>query len=170
MLMIVMTKGGKHHHISGRGIFRCSKCETEQRILDAINGNGGRLEVELHALEGYCNRCGRFFKRVDADDLAILEKAKREFENYKDKLLIPYQKIPTEGRSDPRPVNHGYTHFWQMFNERQLLCLSRLLDEILKISDDNIRELMLIAFSDCLDANNMFCKYEIQWHKISLLF
>lgn len=29
---------------------------------------------------------------------------------------------------------------------------------------------MLIAFSDCLDANNMFCKYEIEWHKISLFF
>lgn len=29
---------------------------------------------------------------------------------------------------------------------------------------------MLIAFSDCLDANNMFCKYEVAWHKISLFF
>jgi len=57
-----------------------------------------------------------------------------------------------------------------MFNERQLLCLSRLLKEILKITDTNIRELMLIAFSDCLDANNMFCKYETDWHKISLFF
>jgi adenine-specific DNA methylase len=57
-----------------------------------------------------------------------------------------------------------------MFNERQLLCLSHLLHEILKIPDINIRELVLIAFSDCLDANNMFCKYEIQWHKISLFF
>jgi len=45
-----------------------------------------------------------------------------------------------------------------------------ILEEILKIPDTNIRELMLIAFSDCLDANSMFCKYEIQWHKISLFF
>jgi len=156
--------------VSSRGIFHCSKCGAEQRILDAISENGGPLNVELHALEGHCNFCGRFFKQVDADDLALWEKAKREFENCKNKLLIPHQKIPTEGRSDPRPVNHGYTYFWQMFNERQLLCLSRLLEEILKIPDTNIRELMLIAFSDCLDANNMFCKYEIQWHKISLFF
>jgi len=156
--------------VSGKGIFRCPQCGTEQRILDAIRENGGRLDVELHALEGYCNLCGRFFKRVDADDLSLWEKAKHEFNSCKDKLLIPHQKIPTEGRSDPRPVNHGYTHFWHMFNERQLLCLSRLLEEILKIPDANIRELLLIAFSDCLDANNMFCKYEIQWHKNSLFF
>jgi len=156
--------------ISGRGIFRCPECNTEQRILEAINENGGPLETELHALEGYCPTCGRFFKRVDPDDIRLWEKAKREYHNCKDNLFIPHQKIPTEGRSDPRPVNHGYTHFQDMFNERQLLCLSRLLEEILKIPDTNIRELMLIAFSDCLDANNMFCKYEIQWHKISLFF
>jgi len=135
-----------------------------------VRDNGGRLDVELHALEGYCKSCGRFFKRVDADDIGLWEKARREYEICKDKLQIPHQKIPTEGRSDPRPVNHGYTHFYHMFNERQLLCLSHLLEEILKIPDTNIRELMLIALSDCLDANNMFCKYEIAWHKISLFF
>jgi len=50
-----------------------------------------------------------------------------EYNKRKDKLLISHQNIPTEGRSDPRPVNHGYTHFKDLFNERQLLCLSRLL-------------------------------------------
>lgn len=156
--------------VSGRGIFCCPECNTKQRILDAINENGGKLEAELYALEGYCPICGRFFKRVDSEDVALWKKAKDEYNKRKEMLLIPHQKIPTEGRSDPRPVNHGYTHFREMFNERQLLCVSYLLEEILKIPDTNIRELMLIAFSDCLDANNMFCKYEIQWHKISLFF
>jgi len=132
--------------VSGRGIFHCPECGAEQRILDTVRDNGGRLDVELHALEGYCKSCGRFFKRVDADDIALWEKARREYEICKDKLQIPHQKIPTEGRSDPRPVNHGYTHFYHMFNERQLLCLSHLLEEILRIPDSNIRELMLIAF------------------------
>jgi adenine-specific DNA methylase len=107
---------------------------------------------------------------VDSGDLRRLEQARAEFKRSRDHLLFPRQAIPTEGRSDPRPVNHGYTHFWQMFNERQLLCLSILLEHILKIPDPNVRELMLTAFSDCLDANNMFCKYEIEWHKISLFF
>ena len=156
--------------VSGRGMFHCPECGTEERILDAVNDNGGQLDVELHGLEGYCDFCGRFFKRVDADDITLWEKAKREFESCKNSFLIPPQKIPTEGRSDPRPVNHGYTYFWHMFNERQLLCLSRLLKAILELPETNVREIMLIAFSDCLDANNMFCKYEIQWHKISLFF
>ncbi len=156
--------------ISSKGIFYCPDCSARQRILDAARDRRGPLDVELFALEGYCDSCGRFFKRIDKEDITLWKKAKKEFEERRDSLLIPHQKIPTEGRSDPRPVNHGYTYFWQLFNERQLLCLSYLLEEIRKISDSNIRELMLTAFSDCLDANNMFCKYETAWHKISLFF
>jgi putative DNA methylase len=156
--------------VSERGVFRCSECGEEQKLLDAVGRKGTALDMELHALEGYCEACGRFFKRIDDGDLRRWEQAKAEFEHRNGNLLFPRQIIPTEGRSDPRPVNHGYTHFWQMFNERQLLCLSILLDEILKIPNQNIRELMLTAFSDCLDANNMFCKYEIEWHKVSLFF
>ena len=159
-----------HEGISGRGIFQCHACGTKQRILDAVKRKGSKLDEELYALEGYCRICGRFFKRVDGYDIKIWEKAKKEFERRRTELLIPTEAIPIEGRSDPRPVNHGYYYFWQMFNERQLLCLSKLLEEILKLPDRNIREFMLVAFSDCLDTNTMFCKYEVQWHKISVLF
>jgi len=155
---------------SGRGRFRCDRCHTEQRVLDAVQRRGGPLAFELHALEGYCNTCGRFFKRVERDDLLLWQQARAEFARKRESLLAPHQQIPTEGRSDPRPVNHGYKHFRELFNERQLLCLSTLLQEILRLKDRNIREFMLLAFSDCLDANNIFCKYEVDWHKISLFF
>ncbi|NIN11996.1 MAG: DNA methyltransferase, partial [Gemmatimonadales bacterium] len=98
----------------------------------------------LHGLEGYCVGCGRFFKRVDEEDLALLERARREFARRREALLIPRQAIPTHGRSDPRPVNHGYTHFWQLFNERQLVCLSALLEGILAVRDRDVRELLLL--------------------------
>jgi adenine-specific DNA methylase len=156
--------------VAGRGAFRCSECGHEQKLLEAVRSKGGALDVELHGLEGYSETCGRFFKRVDDADLARWRAAQAEFERRKDYLLFPRQVIPIKGRSDPRPANHGYAYFWQMFNARQLLCLSMLLEAILKLPDTNIRELILAAFSDCLDANNMFCKYEIEWHKISLFF
>lgn len=159
-----------HKGVSRRGVFRCSECGEEQKLLGAVERKGAALGMELHALEGYCETCSRFFKRVDDDDLRRWEQAKAEFEQRKGSLLFPRQAIPTKGRSDPRPVNHGYRYFWQMFNERQLLCLSILLEQILRIPDRNIRELMVTAFSDCLNTNNMFCKYEVEWHKISLFF
>lgn len=156
--------------ISGRGVFTCAKCGSLNKILDVVARKGAVLDLELFGLEGYCKTCGRFFKKVDEDDISLWKKAKREYRRCHDKLFIPNQAIPAQGRSDPRPVNHGYTHFKHLFNERQLLCLSKLLEQILKLPDQNVRELMLVAFSDCLDANNMFCKYEAQWHKISPFF
>jgi len=156
--------------VAGRGVYHCPACGHKERLLDAVARKGGPLEMQLHALEGYCPTCGRFFKRVDEADLALWEEASAECAARWDELLIPRLAIPTEGRSDPRPVNHGYTYFWQMFNARQLLSLSILLEEILKLPDPNVRELMLLAFSDCLDTNNMFCKYEISYHKISVFF
>jgi putative DNA methylase len=156
--------------VASRGIYRCPVCGATRRVLDAVVDKGAPLDMDLHAVEGYCPICGRFFKRVDQNDLSLWQEVKEEYERRRNALLIPRQAIPAEGRSDPRPINHGYTYFWQMFNERQLLCLSILLEHIMAIPDQNVRELMLIAFSDCLDANNMFCKYEIEWHKVSLMF
>jgi adenine-specific DNA methylase len=157
--------------VSGYGKFTCSQCGMEDTHLNAVARRGGALPLKMFGLEYYCPTCeSRGFKAVDEEDRERYEEIKAQFEAERDYLLFPRQAIPTKGRSDPRPVNHGYTHFWQMFNERQLLSLSTLLNSILQIEDENIQELLLLAFSDCLDANNLFCKYEVDYHKISLLF
>ncbi len=156
--------------VAGRGLYTCPECGTQQRLLDAVRRKGSRLDEEMHALEGYCAECGRFFKRVDDEDRALWKEAQAEFRRRRATLLIPEQRIPTAGRSDPRPVNHGYEYFRQMFNERQLLSLSTLLEAIAEIPERNIREFMLLAFSDCVGTNTTFCKYEVRWHKISPFF
>jgi len=157
--------------ISGYGKFTCPQCGVEDTHLEAVARRGSALPIKMLGLEYYCPTCeSRGFKAVDEEDRRRYEEIKARFEVQRDHLLFPHQTIPTQGRSDPRPVNHGYIHFWQMFNERQLLSLSILLNGILQIEDENVQELMLLAFSDCLDSNNVFCKYEINYHKISLLF
>ncbi len=158
------------HGTAKGGKYSCPHCGHQGTVLDAVRKLGKPLDMDLFALEYHCKACGRGYKPSDEGDLALYEKAQQEFSRQRDKLLVPFQAIPTEGRSDPRPVNHGYTHFWQMFNERQLLCLSMLLESICQVQDQNIKEALLIAFSDSLDANNMFCKYEVDYQKISLLF
>jgi len=130
----------------------------------------------MFAIEYYCPTCEREgydrrgYKPTDAEDLALFAKAKTEFERRKDELPFPRQKIPTEGRSDPRPVNYGYEYWQQMFNERQLLCLGMLLDTILRISDPNIRELLVMTLSDAVNANNLFCKYNTHRSELEPLF
>jgi SAM-dependent methyltransferase len=45
-----------------------------------------------------------------------------------------------------------------------------LLEEILKIEDENVREFMILTFSDMVNANNMFCTYDRNYRKIGPLF
>lgn len=78
--------------------------------------------------------------------------------------------IPSEGREDPRPINHGFHRYAELFNARQLLCLSTILREILKIEESAVQELLLMAFSDSLASNNMMCYYAFDYDKLTPLF
>lgn len=78
----------------------------------------------------------------------------------KDTLPLPEGDIPVEGRSDPRPTSFGLSHWQDLFNSRQLLCLGKLMQAILKIEDKGIREILIATLSDSVNANNMLCKYE----------
>ena len=159
------------HGNSGRGFAVCPNCGKRHRLLDVVQRIGGPLPVRLFGIEGYCPTCDRrFLKPADEGDLERVRQAEAEWNRMKQDALYPRQEIPVDGRSDPRPVNHGYTHFSDLFLPRQLLALSTLLRGILEEEDVNLQEHLLLAFSDALDANNIFCKYEIDYHKISLLF
>ena len=145
---------------AGRGKYTCPQCGQRENILEAVRRQEAPPQAEMFALEYYCRICGRGYKTASTTDIALYEAARAEFLRLEDGLPFPRTKIPTEGRSDPRPINHGYKHFYQMFNERQLLCLSLLLEEILKIEDENTREYLLLTLSHCIDYNNMFCGYD----------
>ena len=125
---------------------------------------------DMIAIEYYCPNCGRRgYKAADASDYRLYEEAKKEFYKHKDNLIFPREEIPP-GKEVKRLFKYGYKFFYEFFNERQLLCLSILFDEILHIEDDNIKEFFLLAFSDCLDYNNMFARYNWKARKIEPMF
>jgi adenine-specific DNA methylase len=62
--------------------------------------------------------------------------------------------------------NHGYTHWWTMFNSRQLLVHAQLLRAIAKAGGDRhewqVREFVLGAYQQYLRNQNMFCIWNPQ--------
>lgn len=101
---------------------------------------------------------GKFFKRISASDLARYQKASSHWEKEKEGLLYPKQEIP-DGQETARLGEHSY-HFWhQMFNPRQLLCLSTLLKAIDDESNQNLKEMLLTAFFNLLNNVSDFCTY-----------
>lgn len=65
---------------------------------------------------------------------------------------------PGHNTDQARGYNYRYWH--EMFNERQLLCLSILADRIRQIREPKLRELFTCLFSGVLEFNNMFASYK----------
>ncbi len=129
------------------------------------------LPKRLFAVEYDCSVCASSgFKKADADDLKVYSDAHEEFDRLRKRLSYPRAIIPVRGRSDPRPTNYGYRRYSDLFNARQLLGLSILQDRISSVSDRNTREFLLLAFSDTLANNNVFCYYAFDYRKLTPIF
>ena len=154
------------------GEYSCPHCDQRYNVLNSVRKSGHIPEREMYAIEYYCPVHGRGYKKADEYDIGLFEKAKKKLQGQWDDLIgkyIPNQEI-LDGYNTKQMKNFGYKYFYEMFNERQLLCLSMLLEKILKIEDVYIREFMLLVFSDILRNNNTFCGYEYSRQDIAPLF
>ena len=167
---ICQSSFSPEYKTAGRGRFSCPSCGHKQQITDNIKKQNKPLPTRMICIEFDCKICGRGFKEPSRIDLKIFQSAEAELVKSWKKLLFPKQRINGNHLSDRRPKSHGFKHYHQLFNSRQLLSLSLLLKEIKKIKDKSSREYLLLAFSSCLETNNCLCKYETNWGKISTLF
>jgi putative DNA methylase len=152
------------------GNFTCPTCSYKGRIVD-LPQLGTPLPKRWFAieyLEPKTNR--RVFKVPDASDFARYAEAERLLETQLSALPIPNREIPLMNREDPRPTTHGYAFYKQLFNARQLLTLGWLLQWISTISDLEIRNYFVLAFSDALAANNQLCSFAYGYDKLTPLF
>ena len=166
---------------AGGGKYTCPDCGVTQEILSATKANippgmdrNVPLPHRMYALEVYCPHCEfKGYKNAEAEDVALFERAKSEFEANRDKLNYPTQEIPKEALStgvEHDLAAHGY-HFWyEMFNERQLLCLCLLRDAIIRVQDQNVGEYLLLALDTAVAHQTTMSVYHRTGQKIEWLF
>ncbi|RDZ50448.1 DNA methyltransferase [Haloferax sp. Atlit-4N] len=158
-------------NVSRGGKYTCSDCGQQYGITDAIQEQGG-YDLRLYAVEYYCPECddhGRSksavkgYKAASDADIELFEQAREEWES-REALheYVPDEDIPPGHMTSERnPVfDHGYEKWVDMYNERQLLCLSKLLRSIDSVQDRNLREFLLLTFSDFLRTNSLMCSYQ----------
>lgn len=153
-----------------RGAFACPACGEAQRTLDALRDRTEPLPVRLYAIEYDCAHCGRRgFKAPDAGDLAQVAAAQAALDQRRGDLPLPLGPVP-DGLKTRDLLKHGYRTWDRLFGPRQLLCLGELLAAILKLPAGPVRDLLLVTFSDSLNANNLLCKYNRPAGKLEPLF
>lgn len=118
----------------------------------------------LWAMEYRCQGCyhtvkGRQFKAPDHEDLRRVDEAERTHRQSPYRHLVPAEEIPAGDETD-RLHRWGYSHYAQMFNDRQLLALTCLVEKIQRHPSRPIQDALLTVLSDILRYNNMLCRYD----------
>ncbi|MGL4503831.1 MAG: hypothetical protein ACRCU2_32520, partial [Planktothrix sp.] len=160
--------------------YECGACGTVQDVLKTVKATKKTGPVAAYAVQGYCPQCdqekkpygGRFFSPVthsSAFDAATSEwnlRKNTDLADYWPRSEVPFGFM-TSLNNGGIP-NHGYTHWWTMFNDRQLLILSLFLRTITEINKSKIKpyavcaqDFVMGAFQQYLRNQNMFCI----WHK-----
>jgi len=100
---------------------------------------------------------GKFYRRHAPADQASYAKSEAVWRAQKETLPYPKSEVPP-GQETDRLHEHHYRHWHQMFTPRQLLALSTLLRSVASESNSKLRHLLLCAFSNTLEANNVFTR------------
>jgi hypothetical protein len=162
--------------------YACGACGTVQDVLTTVKASGKTGPIAAYAIQAYSPKRdrdgvaygGRYF--LPADDPRATEAAQREWESRKEADLAAYwprSELPygfmTHLLNGGIP-NHGFTHWWTMFNPRQLLVNALLLKAINEAGGDKhrwgVREFVLAAFQQYLRNQNMFCFWDVGYDKL----
>ena len=165
---------------SKKSSFKCKEatCGTEWDVLTAVRASGSTGPMAPFALHVHCPECaaagasysGRSF--VPARDSRSAEAAELEWEERKNADLSKYwpKDVLSEGWKTHKwgIPDHGYTHYWKMFNSRQLLILSQLLKAIVEdpLAPWEAREALLGAFQQYIRNQNLLCFWDEGYDKL----
>lgn len=183
---VMFTKNGT---IPKRSTFTCQEetCGLQQNSMEAVRKSSESAPISPYALHCYSQKRknsnaaynGRFTKSLSIIDLeranaAIVEWSRRsngDLKEYFPKSELPYG-VMTHLANGDLPKNYGYTHFYTMFNSRQLLMNSLLLKTIHNASgfSEAAKEIALGAFQSFLRNQNMFCIWDIGADQLTPMF
>lgn len=162
-----------------RSTFTCASCGSQQDVMNSIRDSKKGGQVAGYGIQGLAPKRGdsgapyrgRFFAPFDGQLADQYSAAIEEWEQRKNGDLadywprseVPYGFMTAIANSDIR-TNYGFTHWWTMFNPRQLLVLSQLLKSIVETGDYSwaAREYVLGAFQQYVRNQNMFCFWNPQ--------
>ena len=136
---------------------KCPGCLCEFVIGRAIRETGSPPIYRMYAKLVLTHDGRKEYHPITGYDEELYRRAAADLE--KSAYSIPQEEIEP-GYNTDQALNYGFRAWNQMFNARQLLCISILGNRIGKIDDAPLRDAFLCLFSGMLEFNNMFASYK----------
>lgn len=135
----------------------CPGCSHSFAIAKTIRATGEPPSHRMYAKLALLPDGSKAYLPADDADRRLYAKARGALARRK----APHPVVAIEpGHNTNQALGYNYGHWHQMFNARQLLCLSILADRIRAIEEPPLRELFTCLFSGALEFNNMFASYK----------
>ena len=184
---VTFSTGKEGGTVPKKSSYACGACGTVQDVLDTVKASGKTGSMAGYAVQGYAPKAadkgdaynGRFFAPYDEKLAAQYDAAQREWDARKDADLadywprsaVPYGFMTGIANGDIRE-GHGFTHWWTMFNPRQLLVHSQLLKTIVTLGGYSweSREYVLGAFQQYLRNQSLFTLWNVKADKLEPMF
>lgn len=138
-------------------IATCPSCDHVFPIAQTFRSAGHRPKHRLYAKLVLMPDGSKVYVAADDEDRALYEYASRILAERNN--AFPVVAIEP-GYNTNQVLGYNYRYWYEMFNDRQLLCLSILSDRIRMIKSPVIRDLFACLFSGTLEFNNMFASYK----------
>ena len=135
----------------------CPSCDHSFPIAKTIRATGKPPAHRMYAKLVLLPDGSKAYLPITDEDRALYAKA--ELALSKRKNAYPVVSIQP-GYNTNQVIGYNYHYWHEMFNARQLLCLSILSERIRKIPDPALRDLFTCLFSGALEFNNMFASYK----------
>lgn len=135
----------------------CPSCEHQFQISKTIRESNQPPKHRLYAKLVLLADGTKEYHEASETDQALYDEASNRLEE----RTNPFPIVSIEpGYNTNQALGYNYRAWHEMFNNRQLLCLSILSERIQKIDDQTIKELFTCLFSGALEFNNMFASYK----------
>ena len=142
---------------AGRTATTCPNCLHTFPLVNAVRDLGEPPSHRLYAKMVLSGDESKEYMPADGYDLELYQTASLALK----KRQNAYPVVEIEpGYNTNQVLNYCYTHWHQMFNDRQLYCLSLLAERIRAIPSESLRELFTCLFSGTLEFNNMFASFK----------
>lgn len=135
----------------------CPSCKHSFPIAKTIRTSGSPPKHRMYAKLILMPDGRKEYHPITEEDHALYAKAECALARRKN----AYPVVAIEpGYNTNQALGYNYRHWHEMFNARQLLCLSILAESISSIPDPVLRDLFTCLFSGALEFNNMFASYK----------
>ena len=135
----------------------CPECSHSFKIAKTIREKNAPPAHRLYAKLVLLPDGKKLYAAANDADRELYEKAAKTLTDRSDSNPV----VAIEpGYNTNQALGYNYRHWHEMFNDRQLLCLSLLAERIRKVPDRVLKELFTCLFSGALEFNNLFTSYK----------